>query len=418
MPHSADAVIVGAGPSGLGAALAMARAGARPVVVDAGPVVGGLCVTRWSDGFGYDVGGHIPFVDDQPRLEYLRDLLGDRLRWIDRPVSCVRDGDLVRGRYLDQRPTGPFEPAEEDGSAAGELGARFGMPFVDDVQRDYLEKVDGLPLERIAAERVRRLLLEQAAPEGFWFPLGGIGELMDAMANEIIAAGGDVLVEAPARRIDLDAGGVRGVGISVDGEARTIETSDLVLAIPAGMAARMAEPAAPQWATPSVEMRAVAIVYLALSQPRVTREPWIQVDDPRVPFSRAFEPVNWSPEMAPEGRTVMGLECYCAARSDDPVWSLDDDQLTRACAAAMSDLLGWVDSTAADSADLVGVIRIANAYPAPDLGQISAVGAPASWLAAQTGVHLARGSAVIDAIEAGEAAAARILSGHAESLAG
>jgi protoporphyrinogen oxidase len=388
------------------------------MVVDAGPVVGGLCVTRRRGGFGYDVGGHIPFVNDEARLDYLRDLLADRLRWIDRPVACVRGGDLVRGRYLDQRPDGPIEPAAEDGSAAGELGARFGLDFVDDVQRAYLEKVDGLPLERIAAERVRRLLLEQAAPDGFWFPMGGIGELMDAMAREIVAAGGDILVEAPARRIDLSSGRVHAVDVSVDGESHRIETSDLVLAIPAGLAARMVEPAAPEWVTPKVEMRAVAIVYLALPLSRVTPEPWIQVDDPHTPFSRAFEPSNWSREMAPEGRTVMGLECYCSARDDDPVWSLSDEELARACAASMVEPLGWIDGVAVQAAELVEVIRIANAYPSPDLAQVTAVGAPATWLATRTGVHLARGSAVIDAIEAGEAAAERILSGHAESLTG
>ncbi len=418
IPGNADAVVVGAGPSGLGAALAMAREGARPIVVDAGPVVGGLCVTRRRGDFGYDIGGHIPFVTDEPRLDYLRELLGDRLRWVDRPVHCVRDGKLVRGRYLDQRPTVPLDAIAEDGSAAGELGSRFGAEFVDAVQRPYLEKVDGLPLELISADRVRRLLLEQAAPEGFWFPLGGIGELMDAMSAAITEAGGTVLVDAPARHIDLTGGRARAVEIAVNGVTHRIETPDVVLAIPAGLAARMATPDAPEWATPSVEMRAVAIVYLDLARTRITDEPWIQVDDPRVPFARAFEPVNWSPEMAPEDRTVIGLECYCAPTADDPVWSLDDAQLAGACADALGGALGWVDATTARSATTVEVIRIQNAYPSPALAQVPAISAPATWLATQSGIHQARGSAVIDAIEAGEGTAETILAGRAGSLAG
>ena len=48
--------------------------------------------------------------------------------------------------------------------------------------RPYLEKIDGLPLERIPGERARRLLEDQAAPDGFHFPARGIGQLMDAMA--------------------------------------------------------------------------------------------------------------------------------------------------------------------------------------------------------------------------------------------
>ena len=84
-----DALVLGAGPAGLGAALVLARAGARVAVVEARDEVGGLCVTRRRDGFAYDVGGHIPFVRDAARLEWLRDLLGDDLR-LRRPAGGVR----------------------------------------------------------------------------------------------------------------------------------------------------------------------------------------------------------------------------------------------------------------------------------------------------------------------------------------
>ncbi len=72
-----EAIVLGAGPAGLGAALALARAGARVVLVDAGAEPGGLCVTRRRDGFAYDIGGHIPFVRDEARRAWLEELLGD-----------------------------------------------------------------------------------------------------------------------------------------------------------------------------------------------------------------------------------------------------------------------------------------------------------------------------------------------------
>ena len=57
------------------------------------------------------------------------------------------------------------------------------------------------------------------------------------------------------------------------------------------------------------------------------------------------------------------------------------------------------------------MVRLPRAYPVPDIAQIDAVRAPAVWLAALGGIHLAPGAAVIEAIEAGERAADAILAG-------
>lgn len=405
--ESADAVVLGAGPAGLGAALALARAGARVVVVDPATEPGGLCVTRRRSGFSYDVGGHIPFVRDPARIGWLRDLLGDALGWVGRPVACVRDGRVIRGRYLDQRPAEAEAPAAYGPSARDELASRFGPGFVDAAMRPYLEKIDGVPLERIPGDRARRLLEDQAAPDGFHFPAEGIGQLMDAMAQAARDAGADVRLGDGVTRIDAPAGRLAGVGLA---SSATIATRDAVVAMPPAAAARVLDPAPPGATTRGVRMRAVCIVYLVLARERLTEEPWIQIDDAAVPFARAFEPVNWSARLAPPGFTVVGLECYCQADADDPVWGRDDDALAAACAAALADPLGLLDDPGA--ASLLEVLRLPRAYPVADMAQVAEVRAPALWLQGLHGLHLAPGAAVIEAIDGGERAAAAILAGR------
>lgn len=400
----ADAAVLGAGPSGLGAGLALARAGAHVVLVEAAEEVGGLCVTRRGDDVAYDLGGHIPFVRSEARREWLDELLDGDLRWVDRPVSCVLDGEIVRGRYLDQRPAGPAPDIGPTDGAFGYLAERFDAAFADRVIRPYIEKIDGVRLEHVPAERLRKLLEDQAAPEGFWFPRRGIGQLMDAMADAFVAAGGDLRLRARATSLRTSGGRVAAVDIDAPDGADTIATGDVVISVPAGRAAQIAAPPPPEEVLGSVRMRGVALVYLLVDRERVTPEPWIQVSDPRVPFARIFEMGNWSAELAPEGRSVLGMECYCQADDDDPVWGLDDAALSSACRDALIDPLGWL--SASTSVTPLEVVRLPRAYPVPDLAQLPAIVAPARWLAGLEGVHLAPGSAVIEAIEAGERAAA------------
>ena len=411
-----DVVVLGAGPAGLGAGLHAARAGARVVVVDKSHQVGGLCVTRTHGPLRYDLGGHIPFVHDTQRRAWLGELLGADLDWVPRPVSSWRNGAIQPGRYLDQRPNGAPLGAATVGdlvarthdSAATALGSVFGTTFVDAGLRPYLEKIDGVPLERIPGVRPLRLLREQAAPEGFWFPKGGIGQLMDAMARAIRCAGGQVLTGADVTAIDAPDARIAALRLRVDGRPIDVITSRVVVSAPPGVVARTLNPAPAPEALPAVRMRAVCLVYLEIARPQVTHEAWVQIDDPRVPAARIFEMPNWSRAMCPGDRTLLGMECYCAPAGDDPIWSRDDTGLAEWCAASLVDPLGWLVS--AREARLVEVVRLPAAYPSPDLDQLTAMNAAARVLAEIDGLHLARGSAVIDAIEAGERCAATALS--------
>ncbi len=407
--ESADAVVLGAGPAGLGAALALARAGARVVAVDPAPEAGGLCVTRRRDGFAYDVGGHIPFVRDEARRGWLEDLLGDDLRWVGRPVACVREGAVVRGRYLDQRPAVAEAPGPHDASARGELASRFGARFVDGTIRPYLEKVDGVPLESIPGERALKLLENQAAPDGFHFPARGIGQLMDAMAAAARRAGADLRLATGAEAIEAPSGRVSGVRLSGGGSGPD----------PAGgggdaRGGRGADPRAPP------------ARYRAGPGADAGRGDRLPEDRGRAPERRALDPGGRSARAVRPGVRARQLESPPRPPGPDPDRPrvlLPGRRRPTRCGASTTrpsrrpargpSTTPWACSTTPRAPQVLEVLRIPRAYPVADLAQVPAVRAPALWLDGLEGAHLAPGAAVIEAVEAGERAAAAVLAGRA-----
>jgi hypothetical protein len=134
-------------------------------------------------------------------------------------------------------------------------------------------------------------------------------------------------------------------------------------------------------------------------------QPWVQVCDPRVPFSRIAEFVHWDPAMVPDGRTVLCAEVYGTGGPDDHWWGLDDDALARAVADSLADPLGWVDDPSVFRA--LRVVRLPRAYPLIEAWRVEEATRAPLWLASLDGLELARGGTVVTAIEAGEAAADR-----------
>ena len=398
-----DAIVLGAGPAGLGAALALARDGQHVALLEAGSDVGGLCRTLRHGDLGYDLGGHILFVHDQARKRWLNDLLGDDAIWVDRPVMCVRDGVLARGRYLDQRPDDAAPNGADGPSAQAFLAGALGAPYVDRVIRRYLEKVDGMPLERIPAARARKLMLEQSAPEGFWYAADGIGQLMDAMATEIARHGGAVHLNARVERIQTAAGRVTGIEARSPTGRIVLSSSRIIAGLPPQIVAGFVDPPPPVGVIPTLAPRAAALVYLLMDKPRLTDEPWLQIDDPTVPFARMFEVKNWSPRLVPDGRTVIGCECYCTPSGDDPAWGLTDAALSRACAQALAGALNLIDDPGLVRP--LQVVRLPRAWSLVDVDRLDEAAAPARWLSGIDGLTVAQGGDVILAVAAGEQAA-------------
>src|SRR5918998_1442537 len=143
------------------------------------------------------------------------------------PVAVLGAGPagLTAGYLLARRgvPVVVFEADDQVGGIARTVerdGYRFDLFF-----RSYTEKVWGVSTSELraewAAQRIRNLSFAAAARaalvgdggrrvtsliEEFHYPRLGPGQMWEAMAAEIVAAGGELRLATPVTRIDLDAG--------------------------------------------------------------------------------------------------------------------------------------------------------------------------------------------------------------------
>src|SRR5438045_1633691 len=77
-PGGKRVVIIGAGPAGLTAAYELCKAGAAPVVLEQGSVVGGLAKTGNHKNFRFDIGGHRFYTKVKAAADIWREVLPAR----------------------------------------------------------------------------------------------------------------------------------------------------------------------------------------------------------------------------------------------------------------------------------------------------------------------------------------------------
>ncbi len=325
VPTEVDTVVVGAGLSGLCAALRLAAAGVEVVVLEAGPAVGGRVATDVVDGFLLDRGFQV-YNTAYPESARVLDHDALDLRAFT-PGALVRRGDRLH-RVAD--------PRRRPLAAPGTLLAPIGSPL-DKVRIALLAARDGLsPASRLTSapdlttyEALRRRGLSDAMIDRFLRPfLAGVfleGELetssrfFDLVWRTFVR--GAVCVPAGGmRRIPeqlaarLPAGTVH-LGVTVTavrgGEVvtagGTVRARSVVVATDPVTASALL----PGLAVP--RMNTVTTVYHAAPEPPV-REPILVLDgEGRSPVVNSLVLTNAAPAYSPDDRalvstSVLGLD--------------------------------------------------------------------------------------------------------------
>ncbi len=335
MTRAPRVAVLGAGPAGLAAAVASARAGHDVVVVEAADRVGGMSGSIEVAGQRVDLGSHRLHPVATPAVEsLLHEALGEDLqprrrrgrihlegRWLDFPLrpadmlahlppsfalGAVRD--LVTARWR--------EPATTDDAHAA-LVARLGPTVAERFYRPYLTKLYGvdpsaLHVEvadrRVAARGASDIVARMLRPRpdhDFRYPRRGFGQLSEGLADLARRAGAELRLATPVTGLALSRD--RAVVVTPAGE---LAVDVVVSTLPAALVARLAAaPASVRAATADLGHRGLHVVHLDLDTPRLSPADALYFPGPETPVARLSEPRNFRDHPGdPDDHTVVCAE--------------------------------------------------------------------------------------------------------------
>ncbi|HEY3921865.1 MAG TPA: NAD(P)/FAD-dependent oxidoreductase [Gaiellaceae bacterium] len=404
-------LVLGAGPAGLTAAYLLGKAGEDATVLESESQVGGLAKTVEIDGYRFDLGGHRFFTKAQEVDRLWHEIMGDefllrprqsRIYWNNRFLDYpLRGPDVIRKlgpveltRCVASYAKAALTPKGEEDSLEDWVSNRFGRRLFELFFKTYTEKVWGVPTTEIraewAAQRIKGLSFFSAAKAAFFgnrgnkvktlitqfhYPRYGPGQMWETMTARIEEQGGEVLLDAPVERIELDGNRVARIATA---DGRTFEPDAVISSLPLRELIRMTEPAPPAdvvEAANGLRYRDFLTVGLVIAGDDPFPDNWIYIHDPSVRVGRIQNFRSWSPWMVPDSSTsFLGLEYFCFAGDD--LWTMSDDGLVE-LAATEVDKLGLVDR----SRVVRGFpVRVPKAYPIYDADYVDRVATIRNWL--------------------------------------
>ncbi len=396
-------VILGGGLAGLSTGYVLANSGRPVVVLESDSVVGGLSKTIGYGRFRFDLGGH-RFITKKEKIRYfVLDLLGGdflavprkskiymRRKFFDYPLKPLNalfglgiPPTLKAITDYSREKIKSFISHPVDVSLEDWVVSNFGRTMFNIYFKEYSEKVWGIECKRISkewvSERIKGLSLGIAIKNAFFkfsgqevdtltdkfiYPLQGIGQISDTLRAKIEEEN-PVFTNTRVAEIHHEDFFVKSITAINCGQIYTIEGREFVSSIPLTNLLQMLTPHAPDGileAASQLRYRDLVIVVIMLNRERVTDLTWMYLPEREIPLGRIHEPKNWSPRMAPEGKTHIVSEFFCF--EGDTIWNLSDAELTTTTMKQLQSLGLVQKDEVIDSC----VVRIPKAYPLLEVG--------------------------------------------------
>ena len=335
-----DVIVIGAGPSGLSASLALCRGGVRPLVLERDDGVGGLMRSlRWRD-FIVDL-GRKELYTRFPEVDALwSEALGDEYSPYPHRVGSLYRGrilelsgkhrGLLRGIPLPWLISGGLSMMRGWMGATGRSPAsyqaywhgRVGRVFAELLAQGYWEKfrgrrwsempvpetdTDGPPRRFHLLDMVRQTLrLAQRggvqAQAAWRHPVRGTGQIFEALHGEVDARGGRIRFHADVSAIRPRADGSFEIESMEPDGIRRRTARHVISGMPIErLTELLGYPADPDGADAHEVRRSVVLVYLFFDAPPRFPHAWLEVNDPAIAVGRITSYAAFGGEMVAGG---------------------------------------------------------------------------------------------------------------------
>jgi protoporphyrinogen oxidase len=396
-------VILGGGLAGLSAGFSLVKADQPVTVFESDSEIGGLSKTIHQGDFRFDLGGHRFFTRNEETERFVKELLDGEYLKVPRKSKIY-----LRNKFFDY----PLKPS----NALSGLGlytkikalsdysnekvknifntsknisledwviSHFGRTMFMIYFKEYSEKVRGIECKRISEEwvskRIEGLSLGVAVKNAFFkfsgrnvntlvdkfiYPPLGIGQISDKLKAKIERKN-TVLTNTSVIRINHEDFSINNIIAKNCEQLYDVHGSEFVSSIPLTNLINMLNPPPPREvidAVSKLKYRDLVVVTIMLNRERVTDLTWMYVPEQDMTLGRIHEPKNWSPYMAPEGKTHIVAEYFCFR--GDHIWNSSDEELTTMTVKQLESL-GLINrDEVIDSC----VIRAPKAYPLLEVG--------------------------------------------------